>query len=224
MRVPLQDVMTLNARKPATVVLQRFEVFETRPGRRNGKLRVERQQNQLLNAVPIDLFNRLLGERSRIRHPDISVRFNATSRKFFPQGRGLLLRDSPQGRSAADLRVVARRLFVSSRRDQPCQRLLHCANRQPHDLRVGEQIEEEWAHVGQCFRPAEIEEQYAEFHRRVGEWESGRAGERETEESFSLSPALPLSHSPLLRLFRQSPSSPLRDECISGWLRPPPTL
>src|SRR5262249_34539 len=107
-RVPSRDVMALNPLKSATVFHQRLEVFEGGSGGGNGELRVKRQQNQLVNAVANDLLNRLIGERSPITHPDVDVRFDIASSEFFAQGRRLLLRDSPQWRSAADLRVVAR--------------------------------------------------------------------------------------------------------------------
>ena len=137
---------------------QRIEILEARSGRRNGELRIERQQNQFINAVSEDLINSLLCARTPVTHPDVDARFDAAPGEFSAQGGGLLFGDAPKRRSAADLRVITRGLFMASRRDQPRQRLLHRANRQPHNLRVGEEIEEKRAHVGQRLRPAQVEE------------------------------------------------------------------
>src|SRR5262245_3263719 len=192
-RVPARDVVAADALKLSPFLPQLLEVFEARSRRRNRELRIERQQNQLINPVANDLVNRSGSERAPVTHPDVDDRFNAAPGKFFAQRRGLFLRDSTQRRSAADLSVVARRLFMTSRRDHPRQRLLHRANRQSHDLRVGEEVEEKRAHVGQCFRPAEVEEKNAELHRKQREWGvgSGEWGIRK------LLPPLPTPHSPL---------------------------
>src|SRR5215470_5321189 len=42
-RVPLPDVMPAHALEAVAFFHQRFEIFEARPGRRNGELRIERQ-------------------------------------------------------------------------------------------------------------------------------------------------------------------------------------
>src|SRR5262245_25159061 len=231
-RVPLPDVMSAHALEAVALFHQRLEIFEARPGRRNGELRIERQQDQFINAVAGDLINRLLGARTPVTHPDINTGLGAAPGEFFAQGGGLLFGDAPQRRSAADLLVIARGLFVTSRRDQPRQRLLHRANRQPHNLRVGEEVEEERAHVGQRFRPAQVEEENTNLHMRDRETERRREGETEREgdrESLCLSVSLSLLLSVPLSLRRFIPSprppwSPLRGECICGWPRRRPIL
>src|SRR5262245_65621226 len=157
-RMPLPDVMSAHALEAVTFFHQRLEIFEARPGRRNGELWIERQQDQFINAVAGDLINRFIGAGTPVTHPDINIGLDAAPGQLFTQGGGLLFSDAPKRRSTADLRVIARGLYVTGRRNQPRHRLLHRANRQTHNLRVGEEVEEERAHVGQRFRPAQVEE------------------------------------------------------------------
>ena len=95
-RVPLCNVVAAHAPEAVASFHQRIEIFEARSGRRNGELRIERQQNQFINAVLDDLINRLLCARTPVTHPDVDARFDAAPGEFSAQGGGLLFGDAPQ--------------------------------------------------------------------------------------------------------------------------------
>src|SRR5262245_55004825 len=50
-RVPLPDVMSAHALEAVAFFNQRLEIFEARPGRRNGELRIKRQRSACYNQV-----------------------------------------------------------------------------------------------------------------------------------------------------------------------------
>ena len=73
---------------------------------------------------------------------------------------GLLLGDPPQGGTAPDRAVGRLRLAAAQGADQPGQGLLEGGDRQPDDLRVGEQVVEEGPYVLDPFRPAEVQQHH----------------------------------------------------------------
>ena len=129
--------------------------------------------------------------RATVTHPDVDLRFNAASSEFFPQCRGLLLSDSPQRRSSADLRVVTRRTFPDRAVEinHASGFCIACTGNRTIS-RSEKRLKRNGRTSANVSGPAEIEEQYAKLHtsdKGRGEGEGRRDGGRRARTSFLLS-------------------------------------
>src|SRR6266404_6041743 len=89
--------------------------IKARPGGRNRKLRIQRQNNEMSYAVTTNLFDRIFEKRVPVTHANIGSRDDVARNQGLFKCSSLLVRYSSKRRSAPNLLVVpARKLMTLS--------------------------------------------------------------------------------------------------------------
>ena len=123
---------------------------------------IQGKHHHLLDAIGLDVGNGRFRKGMPVAHRDIGGRFNPPLTQFTLELAGLLFSDPAQGRTASDGSVGLLRLIASECADQPGERLLQSRDRKTDDLRICEQVVEEWPHILNPFRASEIEQKDAD--------------------------------------------------------------
>ena len=158
--IPTADAADRQPTEGRITLTQPLQFPETGAARADRELGIKRQHHHLLHAVGLDVGNGRFGEGMPVAHRHVGGGLHAPLAQGALQFAGLLLRDPPQGGTAADRAIGRLGLAAAQGADQPSQGLLEGRDRQPDDLRIGEQVVEEGPHVLDPFRPAEVQKHH----------------------------------------------------------------